>query len=61
MATFRVKYTMTIEQDIEWSDDELDNLNYDNMLCNCDVDEAHEKQYSDIIEITKNGEDYNFE
>ena len=61
MAKFRVKYTMVIEQDIEWPDDELDGLNYDNMLLNCDVDEAHEKQYDDIIEITKDGVDYDFE
>ena len=40
MAKFRVMYTMVIEQDIEWPDDELDGLNYDNMLLNCDVDEA---------------------
>lgn len=61
MAKFRVKYTMTVEQDIEWPDDELDGLNYDNILLNCDVNEAHEQQYSDIIEITKDGVDYNFE
>ena len=61
MAKFRVKYTMTVEQDVEWPDDELDGLNYDNMLLNCDIDEAHERQYDDIIEITKDGVDYDFE
>ena len=60
MAIFRVKYTMTVEQDIEWPDEELEDLNYDNMLINCDVDESHEQQYDNIIEITKDGEDYNF-
>lgn len=60
MATFRVKYTMVVEQDIEWPDDELEDVNYDNILTNCEIDEAHEYQYEDIIKIQKDGEDYEF-
>lgn len=55
-----VRYTMTVEQDIDWPDDELEDLNYENLMINLDQDEAHEWQIDDIQEITKDGEDFNF-
>ncbi len=60
MAKLRVKYTMIVEQDIDWPDDELGDLNYENLMINLDHDDAHEWQVDDIQEITKNGEDFNF-
>tara|TARA_R100000951_G_C2529874_1_gene146079 strand:+ start:259 stop:441 length:183 start_codon:yes stop_codon:yes gene_type:complete len=60
MALLRVKYTMTVEQDIDWPDDKLEDLNYENLMINLDQDDAHEWQIDDIQEITKNGEDFNF-
>lgn len=61
MATLRVKYTMTVEQDIDWPDDELDDLNHENLMCNLDQDEAHEWQIDDIVEMTKDGEEFYFD
>lgn len=60
MAILKVKYTMIVEQDIVWPDDELDDLNYENLMCNLDQDEAHEWQIDDITEIEKDGEEFNF-
>jgi len=61
MATLRVKYTMTVEQDIDWPDDELDDLNHENLMCNLDQDDAHEWQIDDIVEMTKDGEEFYFD
>lgn len=61
MATLRVKYTMTVEQDIDWPDDEMDDLNHENLMCNLDQDEAHEWQIDDIVEMTKDGEEFYFD
>lgn len=61
MALLRVKYTMTVEQDIDWPDDELDDLNYENLMVNLDQDEAHEWQIDDIQEMTKNGQEFYFD
>lgn len=61
MATLRVKYTMTVEQDIEWPDDEMEDLNYDNLMVNLDQDEAHEWQIDDIVEMNKDGEEFHFD
>lgn len=61
MAILRVKYTMTVEQDIDWPDDELDDLNYENLMVNLDQDDAHEWQINDIQEMTKNGQEFCFD
>lgn len=60
MALLRVKYTMTVEQDIDWPDDELDDLNYENLMINLDQDQAHEWQIDDIQEMTKGGQEFYF-
>ena len=61
MAILKVKYTVEVEQTIEWPDDELDNLNYDNLMCNLDVDNKDDHTYEDIKSITKNGKRFDFE
>lgn len=61
MALLRVKYTMTVEQDIDWPDDELDDLNHENLMVNLDQDDAHEWQIDDIQEMTKNGQEFYFD
>ena len=60
MAKLRIKYTMVIEEDIDWPDDEIENLTYDNLLINLDVDKAHDVQYEDIASITKDDKEFNF-
>lgn len=60
MAILRVKYTMIVEQDIDWPDDELCDLNYENLIINLDQDEAHEWQINYIEEMKKDGEDFYF-
>jgi len=60
MPTLKVKYTMTVEQEIEWPEDEMDDLNYENLMINLDQDQAHEWQIDDIVEIEKDGEEFNF-
>ena len=61
MAKIRVKYTVEVEEDIDWPDDELDLLTYENLLLNCDVEKAFEIQYDDIKEVSKDGEYFEFE
>ena len=35
-----VKYTVTLEQTVDWPDDELEDFSYENLLCNLDIDES---------------------
>ena len=47
MAKIRVVYTTEHTQEIDWPDDELDNLNHDNLVCRLDPDEPLESFVSD--------------
>ena len=60
MAEIKVKYTVIIEEVIDWPDDELENLTYDNLLLNCEVDNARSVDYDDIIEIKKDDKYFQF-
>ena len=60
MAKIKVTYTMVVSQYIHWPDDEMDDLNYDNLHNNLDVDRAFEQEYDDIIDIKKDGEELYF-
>lgn len=61
MARLKVRYTVSVEEYIDWPDDELENLNYENLLCNCDVDNAHDKEVHNIESIAKDGISFWFE
>ena len=61
MAKLKVTYTALVEEVIDWPDDEIDDLNYENLLCNLDpeasvstivVDEVHK--------VLKDGEYFEF-
>ena len=60
MAKFKVKYTVTIEETINWPDDELDNFDYDNLMINLNIEEKDDYQYEEIISINKDGESFYF-
>ena len=61
MAKFKVKYTMQFTQEIEWPDDELEDLNYDSMLNNLSHEQSEDYTYEDIIDISKDGHRFDFE
>lgn len=61
MAKFTVKYTMEFTQEIDWPDDELDNLNYDLMLYNLNHEVSFDHTYEEITAISKDGIDFDFE
>ena len=60
MATIKVTFTVQATQEIEWPDDELDALDYDNLCANIDIDKASISDDFDIIGVLKNGEWHNF-
>ena len=61
MATIRVKYTVEFEETIDWPDDELESLTYDNLLINLDFENNHDFVYEDITRIVKDGVEFDFE
>ena len=60
MAKIKVKYIAIVEEVIDWPDDELEDMTYDNLLLNCEVDNARGVDYDEIIKVTKDGEDFEF-
>lgn len=57
----RVKYTVEIIQEISWPKDELEHLNYDNLLCNLDTDDpTSQKLLGDILDVKVDGVDFEF-
>ena len=60
MSKIKVYFTVAMTQVIEWPDDELDDLNYDNVHVNLDTDKAKHNWNFDITNVTKNGEDLDF-
>jgi len=61
MAILKVIYTVTIEETIDWPDDELEDLNYDNLMTNLNVDDKDDYQYEEIKSITKNDREFWFD
>jgi len=41
MAKISVRYTVVVYEDIDWPDDELEDLTYDNLLINLDIEKKH--------------------
>ncbi|MBB1329488.1 hypothetical protein H5087_09025 [Pseudoalteromonas sp. SR43-7] len=61
MAKVKVKYLVEVEQDIDWPDDEMDDFTYDNLLWNCDTDDAHTKKVTEIVTLNVNGKPHTFQ
>jgi hypothetical protein len=61
MAKLTVRYNVIVYETIDWPDDEMDNLNYDNLLCNLDIENSSEHIVEEITDIQKNGVEFNFE
>lgn len=55
MAKISVEYTATVQQVINWPDDELDDLNLENIECNLDISEATNITVNEITTVKKNG------
>ena len=60
MAKLRVEYIVTLVEFIEWPDDEIQNLNYENLTSNLDMDKSSECTYGDIVHLEKDGEEFYF-
>lgn len=58
MSKLEVEYTVKVKQYINWPEDELINLNYENLMCNLEVADGIVMDYEDISSIKKDGEDY---
>lgn len=55
----KVTYIATMTQIIDWPDDELYDLNYDNLLVNLEPEESRLNDTDEIIDIKKlNGNRY---
>lgn len=61
MAKIKVKYKVIVEEVIDWPDDELENLTYDSLLLNCDVENHRDIDYDEIVTASKDGEEFQFE
>jgi hypothetical protein len=57
VAQIEVEFVVKKKQVIDWPDDELENLNYDNLHCNIDEDEAQVIEVGDITSIRKDSGD----
>ena len=57
MAKLKVRYTIIVDQTIDWPDDEMDNLNYDNLEVNFDPRDSYstEFQIQDILMLRVDG------
>ena len=60
MKKVKVKYVVEAEQEIEWPEDELDLLTEDNLIWNCDVEEARSTSITEILSVTIDGEAHQF-
>tara|TARA_R110002050_G_scaffold288861_1_gene441054 strand:- start:1107 stop:1289 length:183 start_codon:yes stop_codon:yes gene_type:complete len=58
VAKIKVKYKAIVEEIIDWPDDELENLTYDNLLLNCDIENARDVDYDEIVTSSKDGENF---
>lgn len=58
MAKIKVVYIVKVNETIDWPDDELENLNYENLECNLDPGQAENASITEIVSVKKNGEDY---
>lgn len=61
MAKIKLKYKAIVEEVIDWPDDELKNLTYDNLLLNYEVCNARYVDYDEIVTVSKDGEEFEFE
>ena len=60
MAKLRVEYEVKLVQFIDWPDDELADLNYENLHANLDMNKSTECEYEDITHIEKDDKEFNF-
>lgn len=60
MAVVKVRYTATFVQVINWPENELDDLNYENLECNLDIENSHFIGDMEIDRVELNGKEHNF-
>jgi len=61
MAILKVQYLVRVTETIDWPDDELDDLTYDNLMTNLNLGGNEDVTYEEIINITKDNKHFNFE
>ena len=60
MAKLRVVYTVQHVEYIEWSDVELKDLDYENLVNTLDFDKAKFRDFDEIMDVKKDGEEFYF-
>jgi len=60
MAKISVRYTVVVYEDIDWPDDELEDLTYDNLLVNLDIEKSTEHTIEEITSIQKDDKEFYF-
>ena len=61
MNRIRVTYTITATEYIEWPEDEMEHLNYDNLYCSLDADKSSTlRDVDEITGVEVNDEPINF-
>ena len=61
MAKISVRYTVVVYEDIDWPDDELEDLTYDNLLVNLDIEKSTEHTIEEITSIQKDDKEFYFD
>ncbi|MCF6459078.1 hypothetical protein [Pseudoalteromonas sp. MMG024] len=61
MAKVQVKFLVEMEQEIDWPEDEMEDFNYDSLVCNLDHENAvlvtHDHE---LLNVTVDGERHEF-
>jgi len=60
MIKLTIEYTVKFYQTFDWPDDEIEDLNYDTLLCNLDIEQSDEYEIEDITAMQKDGEEFYF-
>ena len=60
MAKLRVEYEVKLVEFIDWPDDEMDDLNYENLHCNLDMNKSVECEYGDIVYMENDEGEFHF-
>lgn len=60
MAKIKVNFTVNYTTTIDWPDDEMDDLTYENLECNLDIHDAHKLSVDEIKSVKVNGKEHYF-
>lgn len=60
MASIKVNFTVNYTTTIDWPDDEMEDLTYENLECNLDIYDSHVLSVNEIQSVKVNGKEHYF-